>query len=312
MGFSRDADPEDRPEPAEAPVPAPQPWPDVDPGAIETKHFMIAGDVPGGQVAVTVSDGPVSQRGAPDDLLARVIQQVGNAINEVGNLIARPLVVRAEAFASMTVVFGEDTGEEAQTQIPYYPPVWRAGETIARLIQTPDEDVFGYARSVGAGAKAYADLAHLVESEGITLDWETRALPPQRLDRQRAARHYRELARPAELRERELEIDGLLYRVIYEGKGHGRAGIRLSKASAVPPRHRGRMVIVRYDQPEIEDAIIHNLIGQPVTATVSIAEATPGTSIVPPDLPWPTVQRIVAGGHYDPEELFDEVDELGT
>ena len=41
------------------------PWPLLDPEALKDKHFMVAPDVPGSDVAVTVREGPVQSAGAP-------------------------------------------------------------------------------------------------------------------------------------------------------------------------------------------------------------------------------------------------------
>ena len=308
---SEQGEPEPDAESGEGQAPAPNPWPDKDPAAIETKSFMVGGDVPGGRVAVTIRDGNVAKTGAPDDLFSRVVQAAGNALTDIGSLIKRPYVVRADAFASMTIVFGEPVEESSQLEIPTAPPVWVAAARIGEMIGLDEEQLFEFAVEIGTGAAAYVELTRLVESEGITLDWETRTLEPQRLDPERAARQFKRLTPEPQLRDRTIDVDGLLYRVIYDGKGEGRAGIRLSKASARPPQHRGRLLIVRYESEDIEDQIIHNLIGQSVTATIRITEWTPGTSIVKPELPYPLIEKIVAGGHYDPDELFDEEDEFG-
>lgn len=281
------------------------PWPKVDPEAIQDKQFMTAGDVPGGQVAITARNGPVQKHGAPSGLFARLVEQVGDTIKQVGNLATPPLVIRAEALASMTIVFGEPMPEPEpdQARMPYH-AVWRSSETIARLINLDEDAVFDFAMDVGAGASAYADLARLVESEGITLEWEVRGVQPQTLTTDLAARHYQRLAKPPDFRERSMMIEGLLYGVIYEGRGHGRARIRLSKGSPLPPRRHGRTVIVEYETKEIEDQIIHSLIGEPVLATVRVGEPTPRTSVLPPEAPYAVVESIERGGNYNMQELF--------
>src|SRR4051794_11614282 len=90
------------------------------------------------------------------------------------------------------------------------------------------------------------------------LRWEVRDHGrPRTLSAERAGAQYDVLSTPPEERAREMRIDGLLYRAIYDGPGRGRVGIRLSKQSPVPPRHRGRTVIVEYDTPEVEDQVLH-------------------------------------------------------
>ena len=207
----------------------------------------------------------------------------------------------------MTIIFGEPVPDDEQVGLPYH-AVWRSAETVARLINLDEDDIFDFAIDVGLGASAYAELARVVEAEGLVLDWEVRGLPSQQLTAERAARQYRRLAKPAEFRERSMTIDGLLYGVTYEGRGHGRARMRLSKGSAQPPRRQGRTVIVEYESKEIEDQIIHNLIGEPVTALVRVAEPAPRTSVLPPEPPFAVVESIARGGNYNMQELFSADD----
>ncbi len=300
-------------QPGSGESPAPQkasPWPSVDPEAIQNKQFMTAQDVAGGQVAVTARDGEVQRRGAPSHLFAQLVDAVGNTIKQVGNLTIPPLVVRAEAGASITVYFGETLDVDArQAEIPYY-GVWRSAQTVARLMSLDEDTIFDFALDVGVGATAYANLARFVESEGISIDWEARGLPAQSLDAERAARQYVELAKPPEYSQRSMIIDGLLYGVIYEGPGRGRARMRLSNGSATPPRHHGRTVILEYETEEIEQAIIHNLIGEPVVATIRVEDPVPRTSVLPPEPSHAVIEAVERGGTYDMRELFrfDEED----
>lgn len=266
---------------------------------------MVAGDVPGGDVAVTARDGTIEKSGAPSGLFSDLVKQIGQAIKDVGNLVNPPLVLHANAYASMTIVFGGLPEDEDQTKLPYH-AVWRTSNKIGRLISLEGDELFTYALQVGAGAKSYVELTKLVQSEGIQLDWEVRGMSPQVLTVERAASQYQRLTAPAEIRERTMQVQGLLYRVIYEGQGSGRVGIRLAKGSPVPPRVK-RSAILRYQDAEIEDQVIHNLIGQPVRATLLISEYAPQASLSESDLPRPLIQSIEAIAH--PVELFDAEDD---
>jgi len=291
-----------------SPNPAPRPWPTVEPQAIQGKQFMTATDMPGGQLAVTARDGEVQSNGAPSGLFSQLVSHIGDTIRQMGNLATPPLVVGAHAGKSITIVFGEPLPDDAQIGMPYH-AVWRSAETVARLISLDEEQIFDFAIDIGLGATAYADLARVVESEGLTLDWEVKGIPTQRLTADLAARQYQRLSKPAELRERSMTIDGLLYGATYEGKGHGRARMRLSKGSAQPPRRQGRTVIVEYESQEIEDQIIHNLIGEPVIATIRVKEPAPRTSVLRPEPPFAIVDSIERGGNYNMQELFSAEDD---
>lgn len=282
--------------------------PDESPYTTIHPEFSVAGRVPGGEVAVTASNGRIERNGAPSGLFSRLTEQIGTAIQQVGNLFAPPLVVRAEAIQSMTIVFGDPLAAEAQAAFPFH-PTRQGAMRIADLIALDDQDVlFGRALELGAGAQGYAELARLVQAEGLTLDWEPLGRPARRLTPERAAGHWQRLSEPPIQREREMHIDGLLYRVIYDGPGHGRVGIRLSRSSPVPPRHRGRTVVVQYDTPEIEALVLHELIGQPIIAGLRVIENAPFTSVLQLAPPYPIIDHIHLGRPYDPMDLFGDDD----
>jgi hypothetical protein len=184
--------------------------------------------------------------------------------------------------------------------------VLRSGTDIGRLIASTDDELFSVAYGVGRGAAAYAELIRLVEANDITMEWKPRDQPMQRLDPQRAGRQYERLTRQPNVRERPLRIEGLLYRAIMERPGYGTAGIKLSKASPLPPRRKGNNVVVRYQSPAVEQRILHDLLGQMVVATVKIVELDPESrSIVKPELPHALVEQIEASHQPVTDELFD-------
>jgi hypothetical protein len=289
-----------------------QGWPELDPQALKDKQYMKAGGVEGGQVAVTASDGPVGRRGIPSDLFAKLVEQVGHALQNVGNMVAQPLVLDASTTRSMTIVFGDTSIDGAQTELPY-PATLNSGLRIAQLISLEGDELFARAVEIGPRMASYVELAKLVQSEGIALDWEV-AARTVRLESEKAADQYLRLSEPPEVRHRSLGIDGLLYRVIYEGPGRGRVGIKLSKHSPLPPRRRGHTVVVQYDDKEIEDLVLHQLIGQPVILGVQVAEYAPMTNVFGDPPPHPMIESIKRGTRYEPLELLDDgdlQDELG-
>jgi hypothetical protein len=282
---------------------APSSLPSPDPEAEDTIWFMNAGT---GDVAVRISDGDVQKRGAPAHLFSQIVDLAGEAIAQVGNLIVPPLVVSARAGASMTVVFGEGVVDVDQPQL-LDRQVQRSAEHIGRLIEADSDDLFSLAFSVGQGAAAYAELVHLVETAGLTLDWKSRGEKVRRLDVERATWQYAQLTKPPATHMRPLRIEGLLYRVIMDRPGSGTAGVKLTKESPMPPRARRNSAFVRYETVEVEQKILHELLGRMIVATVSAEEVdAESPTIVKPDLPHAVIEHIEATSRPVTMELFGD------
>src|SRR5437588_145601 len=77
---------------------------------------------------------------------------------------------------------------------------------------------------IGAPVSYYTELAHTVQSEGVTLTWEVRDQEPRLLDPDRARRQYNRLSAPPQTRDRPLTVNGVLYRVITESTREGYRG----------------------------------------------------------------------------------------
>lgn len=306
------AQPDDQPQvqPGQTPTPGPRRLPKVDPEAIETRHYMSAGGATGdSQLAVTASGGEVLDTGAPTGLFSHLVDVVGNAVQGVGHLLVPPVVSRAESTASITIFLTDPVDVAEQLEFPYYATA-RAGQEIGRLMRLNEQELFEAAVRLGSGAEAYVDLMNFVGSAGIDLEWESLGTDPVKITTIQAEHQFGVLAAPPTMRRREMTIEGLLYRVIYEGKGTGRVGIKLSKHSPLPPRRHGRTVIVRYERPEIEDQVIHHLIGQPVRAHILFEEPVPLTSIVSVVGEHPEILQIQSGPSFEPMVLEDgDVDE---
>lgn len=264
------------PQPAEAA----DPWPTFDPDAIGTASFMQAGDVTGGLVAVTGKGGSFAEAGAPGDQLAKLIKTAWEAIKDAGNLAFSPRAIAAVPVGSIAVVFGEPPVPPDQFELPVS-PVWEAASRVAQLIPLDDEALFENALKLGQGAQGYVGLARLVQTAGITVEWEVRGAPIRVLTPDRAASQYENLTRPAQFRATEMQVTGLLYRAIFEARSAGKAAIHLAKGSPVPPQARGSFVVVRYQTEAVEELVLHNLLGKVVRATLRIEEPLPNTALKP-------------------------------
>lgn len=284
-------------------------WPEVDPRALQDKSFMVAGDVPGGEVAVTASNGPIQSHGAPSRIFSDLAELVGTALKRVGNMASDPLVVHAHAYASMTIVFGEEPVASRGQMAMRFPATWASGRRVADLVELEDQQLAARSSQLGAAAPSYAELARFVANEGIDLDVEPLGDRPRRLTAERAAQQYRFLSRPPERRERDMEIEGLLYRVIYARPGAGRVGIRLAPGSPVPPRKQGRIVIVDYKDPKVEDAVLHRLVGRPVIAHLRVFDYAPQTNLLNELPPHPLLTRIEEGRRYEAMDFLEDLDE---
>ena len=281
-------------------VPAEDVWPSFDPEAIGTTNFMKAGDVPGGLVAVTGHGGPFQELGAPGDQLASLVKHVWQALREAGNLTFSPRALAAVPVGSIAVVFGEPPRPPDQLQLPVS-PLWDAASRVAHLIPLDGDPLFEAALKLGKGAQGYIGLTKLAQTEGITIEWEVRGAPTQALTPDRAGMHYANLTRPAQLRTSEMQVRGLLYRAIFEERGRGKAAIHLAKSSAVPPQARGSFVVMHYAKSDVEELVLHSLLGKFVTATLRIEEPVPNTAIRP-ELP-PAVLTAIEGS--EPEEQLE-------
>jgi hypothetical protein len=241
---------------------------------------MKAGDVPGGLVAVTGHGGPFQELGAPGDQLAGLIKNAWQALREAGNLAFSPRALAAVPVGSIAVVFGEPPQPPDQLQLPVS-PLWDAASRVARLIPLEGDPLFEAALALGKGAQGYVGLAKLVQTTGITLEWEVRSAPIQVLTPDRAGTQYENLTRAPELRTRTVEVRGLLYRAIFEEHGRGKAALHLAKSSAVPPQARGSFVVMHYTSSDVEELVLHGLLGKFVKATLRIEEPVPNTAIKP-------------------------------
>lgn len=270
-----------KPEP-EQPAATPR-IPADDPADHETgKRFMSALD--GAALIVTVSEGDVTKNYAPGELVAKLAKTVSELLRDVGGGFT-PMLYAALPGNSMRLYFGDPQPEEAQGRLPMDVVLGHA-QRVAELIDLNEDDLFDSAVRLGAPAQRYAELAHLVENEGVVLEWKPRDDKPHKLSPRRASQQFERLSKEPPTSDRVLTINGVLYRVIaepHEGR-LGSLGIRLHDWSAKPPsRHRrGMKVLASYGARQVEEAIKNDgLIGEPVEARLIIRQPQPGTSIDP-------------------------------
>jgi hypothetical protein len=259
--------------------------PPSEPRSKETKRYSVAVDELGrAPLAVTVDQGRVASSYAPADLVAALTEKVQALLRDIGGGIPT-MFYGALATNSMTLFFGDPKPEEAQSQFAVE-VTWAHANRIAELIDLEDEQLFESALSIGLPAQRYTELTHFVESEGIALHWTPRGEPTRILTPQRAARQHARLSKEPPHDERELIVNGVLYRVITDRQDRrlGTVGIRLHSWSAHPPARHGvrrKSVIAAYETKQVEDSIKAGLIGEPVQALLTVRQPMLGLSIDP-------------------------------
>lgn len=281
-------------------------WPTIDPKALAEKLYMKAGGVDGGAVAVTASEGPITPHGAPSALFAKLADAVGTTLAEVGNMLGQPLVLAAGATNSMTIVYGEPASDAEQGALPIRTTA-QSGLHIGNLIDTEEEEeLFGRARQLGRGARSYVELVRLVHTEGIDLKWQVGDRPPQKLTAGKAGLQLRRLTAPPRRHVREMDVDGLLYRAIWEGPGEGRVGLKLSKKSPKPPRrHGGTVVLLFEDNRRIEDLVMHQLLGKSVLVRIEVTEFDIASNVLGEAPPHATILDIEEGARLETLDLLE-------
>ncbi len=183
----------------------------------------------------------------------------------------------------MTLFFGDPEPAGHQEELAYQ-ATFSAAERIAKLIEVDvdDEEFFSRAVGIGAPVRKYDELAQLVESEGVTLDWAPKERPARSLTPTRASRHHARLNAPTEMVEWDLTVNGILYRIIAEpGAEQGTVGIRLFKWSGRPPTMRGGSLIVPYDVGELHQTIKSGLFGEAVEARIRARRPGQGSALTP-------------------------------
>lgn len=258
--------------------------PPADPDVREIdKRFMVGdgGDEP--PLRVTLRGGSVATRYAPVELVAQFGDRIGKLLRDLGGGF-KPMLYGVLPGSSMVLLFGDPIPEEPQEVLPIEFTLPHARRIADLIAQEDAEELYRLAVQIGRPALRYNDLTQLVESEGVTVEWAPRDTEPQLLTPARARRQHTRLSADPPTVEREILINGRLYRVIAEPREGrlGTVGIHPFNWSArLPGMPKQATIIAEYENADVEKQIKGGLIGDPVEATLRIQAPAPGSSIDP-------------------------------
>lgn len=315
-----DEEEEDRP-PTEGaePPPRPAPLPADDPADHEEgKSFAVRAErLRDAMLTVTVGEGDVASFYAPAHLTAGLTDRVHALMREVGGGL-QLMFYGALSAQSMTLFFGDPRPEEAQAALPIEATLANA-RRVAELIDLDGDELFAEAVRIGRPAQRYHELVQFIENQGITVVWQPRGERARELTAKRAAAQSDRLSKEPPISERELVVNGVLYRVITDRSDGrlGSVGIRLHDWSARPPARGGskpKVILPSYARQEVEEAIKDGLIGEPVEATILIRQPIPGASLDAEDVTLelieiargPTQESRKGPQLFDDDELLDD------
>jgi hypothetical protein len=260
--------------------------PPPDPKAREEGKVFATAKGPDVPLVVTVSDGSVTKRYAPAELISKVAHAVNSVVKDMAGTGYDAMLFAAQPGNSMRLYFGDPEMLASGSHQIHISFVFEQSIRVASLIELEDDEFFERAVQIGSPAAKYGELAKLVHTERITLKWQPRGERPRVLTPGRAGRQYTRLARPGEPVSHPLTVNGTLYRVIAEPSsrgGLGTVGLRLHSWSALPPKAKkgGRVTGVVYEEPEVEAKIKAGLLGESVQAKLWIRTFQIGTTVDP-------------------------------
>ncbi|MGO9761657.1 MAG: hypothetical protein ACLP1Q_10415 [Solirubrobacteraceae bacterium] len=179
---------------------------------------------------------------------------------------------------SITIYLDDPTPTDEQGVLPVEFTLGTAKQ-IQTLIDVDDDELFGRAVALAPErARKYVDFVHLLVANEVGLKWAPRDTAPSELRPERASRQYDRLTVEPEMRERQMTLIGVLYRVIADpSKVEGSLGIKLSKESPQPPVKKKSWVNVFFYRGQLES--IKGLVGEAVEARIRFMEPVPGTGI---------------------------------
>jgi len=246
------------------------------PKKLEDKWFMVGLDRPPA-VAVTVADTEVPSHGARAGITGKILEAIDQLFEAFGGAVP-PVFAGAVATNSITIYLDDPTPTGEQGVLPVEFTLITARQ-VQSLIDVDGDDLFGRAVALAPEqARKYVDFVHLLAANEVGLKWEPRDTPPSELRPERASRQYSRLTVEPEMRERQMTLIGVLYRVIADpSKVEGSLGIKLSKESPQPTLKKKSWVNVFFDREHLES--IKGLVGEAVEARVRFMEPVPGTGI---------------------------------
>ena len=267
---------------AEEEQPAPRIPPDDESSFERGKRFFISNPYWAPPVAVSVEEGEVADLYAPGDLVAKLGDRVSTLLKALGGGWV-PMFYGAAPTHSMTLFFGDPRPVGEQRTLPVENVLAQA-QLVAELIDLDGDELYQRALRIGPPAEKYAELAALIQSEGVTMRWEVRGERPRRLTSDRAFHHHDTLTAEVPKIDRPITVNGVLYRVIAEPRGDhlGSVGIRLHSWSPPPPGYKkGGRVLAVYEKPEIEEQIRDGLFDESVEARLLVRTPVPGSTFDP-------------------------------
>lgn len=290
--------------------------PPTDPTAHEAgKLFLVGTSGRPVSLVVTVRDGLIAKDYAPAELIAKLQTRIATLLKGFGGGF-EPMFFGATSGASMKLYFGDPDPLDAQAQLAVEFTLAEA-QRVAELIPLEGDDLFSRALLIGPAAAQYSELAHIVQSEGVTLIWYARNDEPRELRPDHARAQHARLSQPPRTVDRPQTVNGVLYRVITESTRDGylgSVGLHLHSWSAKPPGSTSKRprVIALYESPEVESQIKAGLVGESVEAGLVIRLPVPGSTFEPErfDL---VLERIGSGPTEESalgEQVFDPDDDL--
>jgi hypothetical protein len=247
------------------------------PKRLEDKWYMV-GWQREPALQVTLADPHTRERGVRAGVTGRLTEKVDELLEKFGGGGA-PVLAGAVPGKSITLLLDDPLPDGQQTVLPVEFTL-DAAIKVQRLIELDGEELLREAVRIGANAVAYMEFTHLIETAGVDVQWSPREREPSVLPATRAAAQYASLNVEPELRESEMTLLGIFYRVIADpSKLEGSIGIKLAKGSQRPSWHRKSWANVLFNRPALEDTIKDGLIGEPVHARVRVIEPVPGTGL---------------------------------
>jgi hypothetical protein len=259
-------------------------FPEDDPRARVQRHYLQAGDLAEAPLLVTVAGGDVASDYAPANLIGKVTGLVSGLLRGLMGGY-EPMFYGAIAGASMRLIFGDPVHEGLELQFPV-DATEESAARVSRLFELDGDELLAAAIRLGEVAPQYSALVQLVESEDIIMSWRPRSQPERVLRPLHATTQRRVLSQPPPFTERQLTVNGILYRVITPDDdaedARGGLGLRLFGWSARPSGHTRKGLLASYDSPEITRLINERgLLGKPVEAVLRIRTPKPGASVDP-------------------------------
>lgn len=248
------------------------------PDQLEDIEFIVGDLAKNAPLAVTVSSGPIGKSFAPADVIGKLATKIGALIHNVAG--SETMLYGIAPGNSMTLFFGDPKPEGMQSELALG-ATESAAVRIAELVEAEEDEFMEKALAVGTPMLVYDELAQLVQSENIELSWKPREAPARRLTPAAAGRQHTRLQRPPEVEEWDIQVEGILYRLIADvGEDKASAGIHLFKHSAKPPS-AGPRVIAKARVGLLEATHESGLFRKPVKARLRLKRPRPGQSIAP-------------------------------